>query len=75
MKDTICSEKLLKIKCLLTEDIDIDEEIKISCPGEMEIIKLKTDIDSLGISLDTIMLSSDSKELLYMLQAMLQINI
>ena len=62
MKDTICSEKILKIKCLLKEDIDIDEEIKISCPGEMEIMKLKTDIDSLGISLDTLMLSPDSRE-------------
>ena len=62
LKDTICSEKFLKIKCLLKEDIDIDEEIKISCPGEMEITKLKTDIDSLGISLDTLMLSPDSRE-------------
>ena len=52
----------MKIKCLLKEDIDIDEEIKISCPGEMEITKLKTDIDSLGISLDTLMLSPDSRE-------------
>ena len=62
LKDTICSEKILKIKCLLKEDIGIDEEIKISCPGEMEIMKLKTDIDSLGISLDTLMLSPDSRE-------------
>ena len=45
LKDTICSEKILKIKCLLKEDIDIDEEIKISCPGEIEIMKLKTDIN------------------------------
>ena len=49
LKDTICSENFLKIKCLLKEDVDIDEEIKISCSGEMEIMKLKTDIDSLGI--------------------------
>ena len=47
---------------MLKEDIDIDEEIKISCPGEMEIMKLKTDIDSLGISLGTLMLSPDSRE-------------
>ena len=53
---------MLKIKCLLKEDIDIDGEIKISCPGKMEIMKLKTDIDSLGISLDTLMLSPDSRE-------------
>ena len=45
LKDTICSEKNLKIKCLLKENIDIDEEIKISCPGEIEIMKLKTDIN------------------------------
>ena len=62
LKDTICSEKKLKIKCLLKEDIDIDEEIKISCPGEIEIMKLKTDVNSLGISLDTLMLSPDSRE-------------
>ena len=37
LKDTICSEKILKIKSLLKEDTDINEEIKISCPGEMEI--------------------------------------
>ena len=47
LKDTTCSEKNLKIKILLKEEIDIDEEINISCPGEMEIMKLKTDIDSL----------------------------
>ena len=41
LKDTTCSEKILKIKCLLIKDIDIDEEIKVSCPGEMEIMKLK----------------------------------
>ena len=41
LKDTICSEKILKIKSLLKEDVDIDEEVKISCPGEMEIMKLK----------------------------------
>ena len=28
----------------------------------MEITKLKTDIDSLGISLDTLMLSDDSRK-------------
>ena len=46
----------------MKEDIDIDEELKISCPGEIEIMKLKTDIDSLGISPDTLMLSPDSRE-------------
>ena len=50
LKDTMCSQKILKV------GIDIDDEIKISCPGEMEIMKLKTDISSLGISLDTLML-------------------
>ena len=62
LKDTICSEKILKNKCLLKEDIDIDEEIKISCPGKIEIMKLKIDIDPLGISLDTLMLSPDSRK-------------
>ena len=62
LKDTIWSEKIQKIKSLLKEDIDIDEKIKICCPGEMETIKLKTDIDSFGISLDTLMFSPDSRE-------------
>ena len=39
---TICSEKILKIKCFLKKDIDINEEIKINCPREMDITKLKT---------------------------------
>ena len=52
----------MEIKSLLKEDKDIDEEIKVSCPGEMEIMKLKTDIDPLGISLDTLMLSPDSRK-------------
>ena len=47
---------------MLKEDIDIDKEIKISCPGEMKIMKLKTDMDSLRISLDTLMLSPNSRE-------------
>ena len=41
-------KKIENQSILLKEDIDIDEEIKISCPREMEIVKLKTDIDSLG---------------------------
>ena len=52
----------MKIKCLLIKDIDIDEEIKISCSGKMEIVKLKTDMNFLGISLETLMLSPDSRE-------------
>ena len=45
----------------MKEDIDIDEEIEINCPGEMEIMKLKTDVDSLGISQDAFMLLLDSR--------------
>ena len=55
-------KKNFKIKCLLKEDVDINEEINISCPGEMEIMKLKTDIDSLEISLNTLMLLPNSGE-------------
>ena len=62
-KDTICCEKVLKIQSLLKGETDIDEEIKISCPGEMGIMKLKTDVDSLGVLLDTPMLSPNSKEI------------
>ena len=51
----------------MKEDIDIDDEIKISCQGEMEIMKLKTDIDSLGISLNTLMLSPDSREVVVLI--------
>ena len=39
---------------MFKEDIDINEETKI--------MKLKTNIDSLGISLNTLMLSPDSRE-------------
>ena len=55
-------KKIENQSVLLKEDIDIDEEIKISCPREMEIVKLKTDIDSLGTSLDTLMISPDSRK-------------
>ena len=62
LKDVICSEKILKIQSLLKEDTHIDVEIKISCPREMRIMKLKTYVDSLGILLDTLMLSPNSRE-------------
>ena len=69
-------KKNFKIKCLLKEDVDINEELNISCPGEMEIMKLKTDIDSLEISLNTLMLLPNSGgKLLYILKAILQRNI
>ena len=55
LKDINCSDKNLKIKSFLKEDIDIDEEIKISYRGEMEIMKLKPDIDYLGILMETLM--------------------
>ena len=63
-KDTIYCEKVLKIQSLLKGETDIDEEIKISCPGEMGIMKLKTDVDSLGVLLDTPMLSPNSTEII-----------
>ena len=59
LNETVCSESILKIKSLLKDDKDADGEIKISCPG---IIKLKTDNDSLGISLDTLMLLSNIRK-------------
>ena len=62
LKDVICSEKILKIQSLLKEDTHIDVEIKISCPREMQIMKIKTDVDSLEILLDTLMLSPNSRE-------------
>ena len=40
----------------------MDGEIKISCPGELEIRKLKTDINSFGVLLDTLMLSLYSRD-------------
>ena len=62
LKDIIYSENILKIQSLLKEDTDIDKEIKIRCSGEMGILKLKTDIGSLQISLDTPILSPNSRE-------------
>ena len=43
-------------------DMDINEEVNISCSGEMEVMKLNTDIDSLAISLNALTLSPDSTE-------------
>ena len=54
LRHTICSEKILKIKSMLKEDIYIDKKIKTSRPRYMEIIKLKTDIDSLRILLNSL---------------------
>ena len=48
LKDTVCSEKFWKLK--------------VCWSRRNGITKLKTDIDSLGISLNTLMLSSDSRE-------------
>ena len=74
LKDTICSEKLVKIKCLLEKDMDIDEEIKVSCPGEMEIMKLKTSIfDEFHWPHSCFRLIE--VKFLYILQAILQRNI
>ena len=74
LKDTICSEKLVKIKCLLENDMDIDEEIKVSCPGEMEIMKLKTSIfDEFHWPHSCFRLIE--VKFLYILQAILQRNI
>ena len=42
--------------------MDINEEVNISCSGEMEVMKLNTDIDSLAISLNAGTLSPDSTE-------------
>ena len=42
--------------------MDINEEVNISCSGEMEVMKLNTDIDSLAISLNARTLSPDSAE-------------
>ena len=60
---------------MLKEDIGIDEEIKISCSGEMEIMELKPDIDSLEVSLDTLMLLPHSREVAVHIEAILQRNI
>ena len=62
LKDPIRSGKKLQIKSLLKEDMDINEEVNISCSGEMEVMKLNTDIDSLAISLNALTPSPDSTE-------------
>ena len=60
-KDTICSEKNLEIESLLKKETNIDEDIKISCPGEIGIMKLKTDVGSFGVLLDTPILSPNKR--------------
>ena len=54
LRHTICSEKIVKITSMLKEDIYIDNKVKTSRPRYMEMIKLKTDIDSLRISLNSL---------------------
>ena len=71
-KDTICSGKILKIKFLLKGDIHINKEIKSSCPGEMEILKLKVDISFLEFHWTNSCFCLIVGNLLHILQAILQ---
>ena len=71
-KDTICSGKILKIKFLLKGDIHINKEIKSSCPGEMEILKLKVDISFLEFHWTNSCFYLIVGNLLHILQAILQ---
>ena len=62
LKDTLCSEKILKIKSLLKVGVDVDENVKENEPGSEEVDNLLRNIDALNISIDNMKLSTDSRE-------------
>lgn len=62
LKDVTVSEKIIKIKSLLKEGIDIDENVKTPKEDGEKLELLISDIDILNCSTDTISLSDSSRE-------------
>ena len=62
LKDTVYSEKILKIKSLVKEGIDIDENVKENRHENMEIDILLLDVDSLNVLPNRIQLTQESRE-------------
>ena len=62
LRDTTSSEKILKIKSLLKEEIDIDDNVKIIDKSDDAIENLLKNIDAMNCSPENITLSEDSRE-------------
>ena len=63
LKDDILSEKIIKIKSLLEEGIDIDENLEVTDEGDVQKLEhLLHDVDTLTYTTDTISRSENSRE-------------
>ena len=62
LKDITSSEKIIKIKSLLKEEIDIDNNVKDTVDNDENIEHLLQDIDFMNCSTDNVALSEDSRE-------------
>ena len=62
LKDVTSSEKIIKIKSLSKEEIDIDNNVKDTVDNNENIENLLQDIDFMNSSTDNIALSEDSRE-------------
>ena len=62
LKDITSSEKIIKIKSLLKEEIDIDNNVKDTVDNDENIEHLLQDIDFMNCSTDNVALLEDSRE-------------
>ena len=62
LKDTTCSEKIIKMKSLLKVGVDIDESVRPDTNESLLKKEFLSDIDKLRILPDSVKLSSDSRE-------------
>lgn len=62
LKDATSSEKILKIKSVLKEGIDIDNNVKVGKKDDEMIESLLLDIDIMDCSPENVLLSEDSRE-------------
>ena len=62
LKDVTSSEKIIKIKSLLKEEIDIDNNVKDTVDNDENIEHLLQDIDFMNCSTDNVALSEDSRQ-------------
>ena len=62
LKYVTSSEKIIKIKSLLKEEIDIDNNVKDTVDNDENIEHLLQDIDFMNCSTDNVALSEDSRE-------------
>ena len=62
LKYVTSSEKIIKIKSLLKEEIDIDNNVKDTVDNDENIEHLLQDIDFMNCSTDNVALSEDSGE-------------